>query len=51
MDEDKRPVEVFWWEELAVGKTGPCSTLVGRVMLSTSLIQFSADGCACVPSL
>ena len=40
MDADKRPVEVFWWEELAVGKTGPCSTLVGRVMLSKSLIQF-----------
>ena len=25
MDEDKRLVEAFWWEGLAVGKTGSCS--------------------------
>ena len=32
-----------------MGKTGSCSD--GRAMLSKSLIQFSADGWGCVPSL
>ena len=32
-----------------MGKTGSCSG--GKAMLSKSLIQFSADGWGCVPSL
>ena len=51
MDEDKRLVEASWKKGLAVGKTGSCSALVGRAMLGNSLIQFSADGWGCVPSL
>ena len=39
------------WERLAVGQTGSCSALVGRATLSKSLIQFSAGGWSCVPSL
>ena len=46
MDEDKRLMKASWWEGLAVGKTGSCSG-----GLSKSLIQFSANGWACVPSL
>ena len=38
MDEDKRFVQASWWEGLAVGKAR--SALMGRVMLSKSLIQF-----------
>ena len=38
MDGDERLVEATWWEGLAVGKTGSCS--------SKSLIKFSADGWA-----
>ena len=34
-----------------MGKTGSCSGLLGRAMLSKSLIQFSVDGWSCVPSL
>ena len=42
MEEGKRLVQTSWWEGLAVGKIG--SPLLGRAMLSKSLIQFSADG-------
>ena len=49
MEEDKRFVHAFWCEGLAVGKAGSYS--VGRAMLSKSLIQFSADGWGCAPSL
>ena len=49
MHDNKRLVQAPWWERLAVGKTGPCSE--GRVMLSKSLIQFSADGWGCALSL
>ena len=49
MDEDKRLVEASWWEGLAVGKLG--LAVVGKAMLSKFLIQFSTDGCGCVPSL
>ena len=45
----KRLVEVSWLEELVVGKLG--LALIGRTMLSKSLIQFSTDGWGCVPSL
>ena len=38
MDEEKRFVQASWWEGLAVGRTR--SALIGRVMLSKSLIQF-----------
>ena len=48
-DEDKRLVEASWWDGLAVGKTGSCSG--GQAMLIKSVIQFSADGYSCVPSL
>ena len=41
VDEDKRLVQASRWEGPAVGET---RALVGRAMLSTSLIQFSADG-------
>ena len=34
-----------------MGKTGSCSGLLGRAMLSKSLIKFSVDGQGCVPSL
>ena len=42
MDEDKSFVEASWWEGLARGKQS--LALVGKVRLSKSLIQFSADG-------
>ena len=34
----------WWWEKLGLA-------LVGRALLSKALIQFSADGCGCIPSL
>ena len=37
------------WRDQLWGKLG--LALVGRAMLSKSLIQFSADGWACVPTL
>ena len=49
MDEDKRLVQASWWEGQAVGKTESCFD--GQGLLSKSLIQFSANGWACVPSL
>ena len=42
MEKDKRLMEASWWERLTVGKLG--LVLMGRVMLSKSLIQFSVDG-------
>ena len=50
MEEDKRFVQASCWEGLAglaVGKTA----LRGGTMQSKSLIQLSADGWDCVPSL
>ena len=44
-----RGEEMGRWEEEAAGKTG--LALVGRAMLSKSLIQFSVDRQRCVPSL
>ena len=49
MDEDKRLVQASWWEAQAVGKLG--LPLVGRDMLSKTLIQFSADVWGCAPCL
>ena len=49
MEKDKRLMEASWWDGLAVGKTGSCSG--GQAMLIKSVIQFSADGYSCVPSL
>ena len=46
--EDKRLMEASWWERLR-GKLG--FVLMGRAMLSKSLIQFSFDGRGFVPSL
>ena len=48
MDKNKRLKEASWLERLR-GKLG--LVLMGRAMLSKSLIQFSADGWSCVPSL
>ena len=44
MDESKRLVQAFWWEGLQWGKL--CLALVGRAILSKSLVQFSADSVA-----
>ena len=41
-------METSWWERLRV-KLG--LVLIGRAMLSKSLIQFSVDGWNCGPSL
>ena len=49
VDKDKRLVEAPWLELLALGQTG--LALMGKAMLSRFLIQFSADGWGCVPSL
>ena len=48
MNKDKRPVKASSWEGLAVRESG---SLMGGVMLSKSLIQFSFDGHGCFPSL
>ena len=48
MEKDKRLMEASWWERLW-GKLG--LVLMGRVMFSKSLIQFSLDGWGLVPSL
>ena len=58
MEKDKRLVETSWWEELGRKWVGGRKrlwvklglALVGRAILSKSLIQFS-DGPGCVPSL
>ena len=50
MNEDKRLVQASWWKglaELAMRKTA----LRGGTMPSKSLIQLSADGWGCAPSL
>ena len=49
MNEDKRRVQASSWEGQAVGKTESCSG--GLAMLSKYLIQFSAHGWGCAPSL
>ena len=41
-DKNKRLMEASWWERLTVGKLG--LVLLGRALLSKSLIQFSVDG-------
>ena len=46
MDEVKRLVQASWWEGVDLGNLG--LALVGRAMLSKSLIQFSADGSGCL---
>jgi len=46
---DKRLMEASWWERLTVGETR--SFLIGKAILSKSLIQFSVDAQVCVPSL
>ena len=47
MDEDKKLMHTSWWEDWLWGKLG--IILVGRA--STFLIQFSAYGWGCAPSL
>ena len=49
MEKDKRLMEASWWERKLRGKLG--LVLMGRAMLSKSLIQFSVDGWGCDPSL
>jgi len=49
MEKDKRLMELFDGNDLLRGKLG--LVLLGRAMLSKSLIQFSVDGWSCVPSL
>ena len=50
MEKDKGLMEASWWERLTEGET-PCLIMMGRAMLSKSLIQFPVDGWSCVPSL
>ena len=49
MEKYKRLTEAFLLERLTEGKL--VLVLMGRAMLSKSLIQFSVDGQGCVPSL
>jgi len=49
MGEDKRLWKLPDGRDWLWGKLG--LALVGKAMLSKSLIQFSADGWGCVPSL
>ena len=50
MDEAKETcVNLLMGEGLAWENLG--LALVGRALLSKALIQFSADGCGCIPSL
>ena len=49
MENDKKLMEASWWETDCKGKLG--LVLMGRAMFCKSLIQFSVDGQACVPSL
>ena len=48
MEKDKKLMEACRWERLR-GNLG--LVLMGRAMLSKSLIQFSVDGRGCIPSL
>ena len=48
MEKSKRLMEASLWERLR-GKLG--LVLMGRAMLSKSIIQFSVDGQGCIPSL
>ena len=48
MEKDKKLMEACRWERLR-GNLG--LVLMGRAMLSKSLIQFSVDEQGCVPSL
>ena len=48
VEKGKRLIEVSWWERLS-GKLG--LVLMGRAILSKSLIQFSVDGWSSFPSL
>ena len=48
MEKDKRLMKASWWDRLR-GILG--LVLMGRAMLSKSLIQFSVDWWSCVPSL
>lgn len=43
VDEDKRLVWAFWWEDWAVGEGGSCSG--GRGWAQQNFDQLSADGC------
>ena len=49
MEKDRRLMEASWWESLTKGEVG--LIMMGRAMLSKSLIQFSVEGQGCVPSL
>ena len=49
MEKDKRLMEASSWERLTKGKLG--LVLMGRAMLSKSLIQFFVEGQGCVPSV
>ena len=49
MEKGKRLLEASWWENWLCLVLG--LVLMGRAMLSKSLIQFSVDGWSCVPSL
>ena len=52
MEKDKRFMESSWWERLSGGGGAELSlVLMGRAMLSKSLIWFSVDGWGCVESL
>ena len=48
MEKDKRIMEPSWWERL---REKLSLVLMGRVIISKSLIQFSLNGWGCVPSL
>ena len=50
MEKDKGLMKASWWERLTEGET-LCLIMMGRAMLSKSLIQFSVDGWSCVLSL
>ena len=41
MDKDKRLVEAFWWEGLAIGESGSCSDGWGHPSVQFSSVQFS----------
>ena len=49
MEKHKRLMKASWWDRLPEGIMG--LVLIGRAMLSKSLIQFSVHGWSCVSSL